>query len=181
MDVGTDKRFLENRGGELTRDDKDYNIKRIWDHHEQIINALVATNGKFTNIEIAQLVGCTPQTVSNVRNDPIIRRKIESMQKQANADAIDISKKVREMFPLASKVLTNVMKLAETEEQVADLDPRIISQAVRSANTIIDHAHPKVADIAPQRNFISLTQINEIKRNVRGDQEIAEAEYKEMA
>jgi len=169
-----DSRFLENP------EDKVYSIERIWDHHESIVNMLVATNGSFTNKQIAKEIGCSAQTVSNVRNNPLIRAKITALQGRANDEAVDVGKKIKEMFPLAAQILENTMKLVETEEDMAMADPRIISQSVRAAVTVLDHAHPKQTQATVMHGHMTMSQIDAIKNKVRERLSLEEAKYEEI-
>jgi len=158
------------------RGEKKYSIEKVWDHHHAIKRMLVATNGKFTNKEIAEAVGCTPQTVSNVRNDPMVRALIDDMQGKADEKAIDVSQKVKEMFPLAAKVLENTMRLAETEEDVAMIDSKVLSQSVRSAVTVLDHAHPKTTQGLVMHGHLTMEQIEALKKKARGEIEPIDVE-----
>jgi Mn-dependent DtxR family transcriptional regulator len=155
-----DNRFLEDPR------EKKYQIERLWEHHGQIIRLLVASNGKFTNKEIAAEVGCSPQTVSNVRNNPLAQSEIRSLMGQANDNAVDVAKEIRDLFPIAANVLKNTMKMAETEVDVACIDPKILSQSVRSAITIIDHTHPRQVAGTILHNHMSLAEIMDIKEQV---------------
>lgn len=130
-----DRRFLQDR----TR--KRYSIQRVWEHHHQIKRLLVASNGKFTNQQIADAVGCSAQTVSNVRNDPMVSALVRDLSGKADDEAVDIAQQVKKLAPIAFNVLRRSM-----ENSLVEDDPKVVGQGVRSAISVLDHVHAKKQD-----------------------------------
>ena len=167
-----DNRFLP----EDERDKKTYQIQRVWDHHRSILRMLVASNGKVTNKEIGEAVGCSAQTVSNVRNDPVTQEILAGMHREADTKAIDVSRKVKEMFPLAAKVLENVMMIAEDPDTMKDIDSKVLSQSVRAAITVTDHAHPKTSRVQAFHGHVTMAELNALKQSALGEIKEVQAE-----
>ena len=156
-----DRRYIDNP------DDKKYQIEKVRDHHREIMRMLIATNGKCTNEKIGEAVGVTAQTVSNVRNNPIVQEAMHSLQIKADDNAIDVNKKVREMFPLAAKVINNAMRLAEDSDNVEMMEPKVLSQSIRAAVAVMDHAHPKQVKGTILHGHVTMDQINALKEKAR--------------
>lgn len=163
----TDRRF--NPEG-----NQNYDIKHMWaSHHEIKRLVLLGMN----NMNIARLLNCTYQTVSNVRNNPIVLRELEEMEKQRDTEAITIGERIMKQVPLAVRVLEKSMQAAET---AGDDQTQLRGIGVRSATTILDHAHPKTTKTVGLQAFMSLDRIREIQEKVKQrklhPEEVGEAE-----
>ena len=93
-----DKRFKEARK---------YNIKKLWSLHANITEQVAL--GK-TNVEISEMLNITPQTVSNVRNSPIGKDKVEILTAQMDAETVDIGRRIREFAPKALEYLERIIE-----------------------------------------------------------------------
>jgi predicted transcriptional regulator len=102
-----DKRF---------KDARKYNIKKLWELHANI--AQQVSLGK-TNIEIADELQITPQTVSNVRNSPIGKQKVELLTAEMDAETVDIGRRIREFAPKALEYLERIIEGREPGASVA--------------------------------------------------------------
>jgi len=143
---------------------KKYDIERLWEHHREIIRLLVASNGGFTNKYIARQVGCSPQTVSNVRNNPIAIAKIQELEEGRDADAIDLSRKIREIAPLAINLLQETIGASLEDIDEGAPDTKLLTQGVRSAITVVEHTIPKKVEKKVLHGHFTLEQIAEAKR-----------------
>lgn len=102
------------RGGLMSRDmrrvepgtHRTYEVKEIWDTHQEIIRLIVLGYG---NVEIADMVGYTPQTVSNIRNSPVVRERIEELQSAVAHRTVDIAARVRAFEPVALEHLEQII------------------------------------------------------------------------
>ncbi|RQW92804.1 MAG: hypothetical protein EHM79_00310 [Geobacter sp.] len=83
-----------------------YDICHIWDNHQEIIRRIVLGQ---KNVDIARDMNCTEATVSNVRNHPIIRKRIEFLQAMANNAVVDVQKRILEVAAEAQVVLEDIM------------------------------------------------------------------------
>lgn len=102
-----DKRFKEARK---------YNIKKLWELHANI--AQQVSLGK-TNVEISETLGITAQTVSNVRNSPIGKDKVEVLTAAMDAETVDIGRRIREFAPKALEYLERIIEGREPGASVA--------------------------------------------------------------
>ena len=97
----------ERRVGDARRvGERRYNIKELWDKHREIARQLVLGG---TNVGIASVVGCTPQTVSNVRNSPIGQAELERLHGARDDETVNIAKRIEEFAPVALELLENIM------------------------------------------------------------------------
>src|SRR5215510_336005 len=102
-----DKRF---------KDARKYNIKKLWQLHANITQQV--SLGK-TNVEIAEQLDITPQTVSNVRNSPIGKEKVEILTAAMDAETVDIGRRIREFAPKALEYLERIIEGREPGASVA--------------------------------------------------------------
>lgn len=89
------------------KDARKYNIKKLWELHANIAQSVAL--GK-TNVEIGEELGITPQTVSNVRNSPIGKDKVEILVSAMDAETVDIGRRIREFAPKALELLENIIE-----------------------------------------------------------------------
>lgn len=143
---------------------RNYHVERIWDHHRGIIRLLVASNGTFTNEQIANEIGCTAQTVSNVRNSPLAKARLEVMHGEADKDAVSIAKRIKEIAPLAVAVLEKTMGEALADEEG---DDKLRNTGVRAALGALEFAVPKKAEISGVIGHVTLEQIEQMKQRAR--------------
>lgn len=101
-----DKRFVERRT---------YNIKTLWTQHEQMLRMVALGH---SNVDIADALGCSAQQVSNVRNSPVSKLKLDDLRQQLDAEAIDIGARIQEFAPTALAVLEDVIA-GRTEASIA--------------------------------------------------------------
>lgn len=83
-----------------------YGLKKIWESHKEIIRRILLGQ---KNVDIAAALGITPQTVSNVRNDPMVREQIAMMEGLRNERSVDIAADIRELCPMAVSVMKEAM------------------------------------------------------------------------
>lgn len=93
-----DGRFVERR---------QYNVKRLWEKHHEMLRQV--TLGR-TNVEIAESIGCTPQTVSNVRNSPLAREVLDQRMQQLDEQTYDMTERLKEFAPVAMRLLEEVIE-----------------------------------------------------------------------
>lgn len=83
-----------------------YNIKELWDKHREIARQVVLGG---TNVSIAEAIGCTPQTVSNVRNSPLGRAEQERLHEGRDEATRDVARRIEEFVPQALSVLEDII------------------------------------------------------------------------
>jgi hypothetical protein len=136
-----------------------YDVTRLWEHHGEICRLVAA--GITSNVRIAALLGCTPQTVSNVRNSALAQAKIAELVAARDQDSIDVAKRIAELAPLAVDVMKMNMQAALNDD-IDSLDVRKLGQV--AAAGILDHAIPKKVQGTILHGHMSLSRIEEIKK-----------------
>jgi FixJ family two-component response regulator len=127
----------------------------MWELHHEIARRILLGQ---KNTVIAESLHCNPQTVSLVRNSPIVKDKIAIMEGAADANAVDVATRIRELAPEALDVLEEVMRAKETA-----------SMALRAkvAESVLDRAgHSAVRTIKSEgiHAHLSLDDLNTIKQ-----------------
>lgn len=116
-----------------------FNVSKIWEHHEEIVRRLVLGQ---KNTEIADAMNLSPQTISNVRNSPIIQERLSVMKGARDAETVDIAREIRQFAPIALDLLKRIIK-GEREGELAS--PAL---KVSVAKDVLDRA-----GFAPVRNI----------------------------
>lgn len=147
-----DKRFARANGGER----KLGSLNGMWERHHAIAKRVALGQ---TNKEIAAALGCTPQTVSNVRNDPMVKTVIDKLVLQSEVATVDVATQIRELAPKALEVAKTLM---ESEN---------VSATVRSglARDLLDragYAAPKQLQVVSTQ--LTSSDIEELKNRARG-------------
>jgi hypothetical protein len=93
-----DKRFVEERK---------YDVKQLWDSHAEMVRRIALGQN---NIEIAEALGVTPQTVSNIKNSPLAKEKVEELQNSMDERVRDIHKRIQALQPEALDALEGVLR-----------------------------------------------------------------------
>ncbi len=93
-----DKRFVEKR---------EYDIKQLWESHQEVCRLLVLG---WNNMQIAEELHITPQTVSNIRNSPMAREHLEKLQNGRDEETTLIHKRVQQFAPVALKLLEDIIE-----------------------------------------------------------------------
>ena len=84
-----------------------YNIKHLWDNSREVIR-LSAMGLKGT--EIAEMTGLTPAMVSNIRNSPIARERINELQDRRDEKTTEIARNIHEGAIAASELMRDIAK-----------------------------------------------------------------------
>jgi predicted transcriptional regulator len=93
--------------------------------------------------EIAEQVGCTTQTVSNVCNNPVIQTEvIAPISAGRDAAAKDIVARLQEVAPLAIDLVKKTIEtVSDSQDNMAD--PKMLSVGIRAALGTLDYVVPK--------------------------------------
>jgi DNA-binding MarR family transcriptional regulator len=137
--------------------DRVYEVKEIWNQHQEIIRLVVLGYG---NVEIAELTGYTPQTISNIRNSPIVRERIEELQGQLDRRTIDITARVREFEPVALEHLERIIR-----GEVEGVSPAL--RAKTCENYLSRGGHGTVQKIASMSGTLSREDIEDLKKRAK--------------
>lgn len=100
---------LEFREPDLRRsgERKTYDIKQLWQRNHEIVN--LAARG-FKQVDIAEILGITPATVSNTLNSELGEKKLSDIRLGRDKEAKKVTEKIR--------VLTN--KALQTYHEIFD-------------------------------------------------------------
>ncbi len=143
-----DKRFVEKR---------EYDIKQLWDSHQEILRLLVL--GK-NNQQVAEELGITPQTVSNVRNSPLARERLQELQNGRDAETTQIHKRVQQFVPVALKLLEDIIEGKREDASIG-------LQARTAENYLGRAGHGTIQKIVSHSSTLSRDDIEAIKERAR--------------
>jgi len=85
---------------------KSWQVTELWEVHREISRRIVLGQ---KNTIIAEALNCTPEMVSTVRNSPTVKTHTEIMSAAADADTVDVAKRILEMAPAALDVLEDIL------------------------------------------------------------------------
>lgn len=134
-----------------------YEVKEIWDKHLEIINLIVLGYG---NIEIAEITGYTAQTVSNIRNSPIVRERIEELQGRVEHRVVDIATRIREFAVVPLEHLEEIIK-GNVQGVSAALRAKTCENALSRAG------HGTIQKVASMSGSLSREDIEELKQRAK--------------
>lgn len=137
---------------------KGFKVAEIQAIHHQIKRFILAG---MSNVDIARALNVSPQMVSATKNSPVIKEQLEIMQGAADAEAVDIQTRIKELSPVALANLQEVVVHGTLHgENVPD------TLIAKESNTVLDrylgkptqnihssgvHAHLTADDIAQMR------------------------------
>jgi len=112
------------------RSEASWTATQMLDRHQEISRLLVLG---LENKEIAERLGIHPQTVSLVRNSPIIKANTEELQSRANDKAVDLSVELAKDAIEARRIIVELMKDENEKSEVR----------LSAAKDIMDRTHGK--------------------------------------
>ena len=137
---------------------KGWQVAEMWDsHHEMARRILLGQN----NGTISEALGCTAQQVSNVRNSPVVKEKLEIMRVARDAGCIDLAKEITSLAPIA------LQRVREALETGKVLDKEVSAgQLLRESNNLLDREIGRPVQRVDSRNLhghFTLEDIEKIK------------------
>ncbi len=148
------RRTGDRKGGKIMVD--------MWESHHEIARRILLGQ---TNVDIAKDLGCTPQTVSNVRNSPVVKDKLAIMGAARDVGTIDLAREIADLAPLA---LQKVREALETGQVMGkELNAK---QILAQANGVLDREMGKPTQTVNTRNLhghFSLEDIERIKNRAK--------------
>jgi hypothetical protein len=85
---------------------KGFRVSKIWENHHEIKRRILLGQ---KNTIIAEALGCSVATVSNVRNSPIIQDELAVMRGARDAYTVDIARDIQEFAPKALDLLKDLI------------------------------------------------------------------------
>ena len=155
----TDARRVSNRKG--------HQITQMWDNHHEIARLIVLG---MNNKEIADRMNCTPQTVSNVRNSPVVQDKLAILHAVRDVATGDLAHEIAEMAPMALKRIREVLETGQVHGQTASA-----AVIMKEANNLLDREMGKAVQRIDSRNLnatigpADLEAIKQRAAELRGD------------
>lgn len=158
--------------GRLPINNRNYEIQILQEDHREILRRL--TVGQSVK-DIAKALSITPTKVTYVKNSRLGKNELSIIQGARNAEAIEISKQIKELQPKAIALMEEVM---DDEEK----SPRALR--VKIAMDILDRGgHGAIKRNVNLNKNLSEENINKIKDRARlmGEESgvIVDAEYVE--
>ena len=142
--------------GRLPTGHREFEVQKIWNITHEIMRLHILG---LKNVDIADRLGITAQTVSNAVNSSIVKRQIAIMQGARDANTVDVTKRVLEMAPKALDVLENIMT---SENETGSVRLRA---AVEVLNRNVDTAPVRKTETHAQyEHFLRGKHIDEIKK-----------------
>jgi len=115
---GQEFREIDQRRANDEETRKTYDIKALWQRHHEIID--LALRG-FKWVDIAKIVGVTPQTVSNCLNGELAEKKLSELREEKDENSKVVAENIR---VLTSKALQVYHEIVDNEEGEATLKER---------------------------------------------------------
>lgn len=110
---------------------KSWVVNEMWDLHHEIARMLLVG---VKNTVIAERLGCSPQTVSNVRNSPVVKEKLAIMQGARDANSVDVAKEIQKLAPKAIEFHRTILEAGKDNVEVTN------GQRFKSAESILNRA-----------------------------------------
>jgi hypothetical protein len=110
---------------------RSWQVNEIWELHAEISRRILLGQ---KNTVIAEALKCSVQTVSNVRNSPVIQDRLSLMRGARDASAIDIARDIQEFAPEALALLKQVVRGEGPGENAS------IALRAKQANEFLDRA-----------------------------------------
>ncbi len=160
-----------NRSGDARRvgERKGHVIVEMWESHHEIARRLLLGQ---KGTDIARDLNCSAQTISNVRNSPVVKDKLAIMSAARDAGSIDLAREIADLAPLA---LQRVKEALETG-QVMGRELNGIS-ILKEANQLLDREIGKPTQRVDTRNIHGHFTMDDIERIKARAKELAGTSY----
>lgn len=143
----TDRRFAATNG----REKKTWEVSQVWDRHHEIKRRIFLGQ---KNTVIAQALGISEVSVSQVRNSEIIQRQLKAMQIKADESCVDVRSEIRKLAPKAIEAMKGVLE-SETARD---------SDKIRVAMDILDRdGHAPTQKVEHLHGHFTAQDLMEIK------------------
>lgn len=139
-----------------------YDVKHLDERREEIARQIALGR---TNVQIAENLGCTPQTVSNIRNNPIIAAVIDTFRGQRNAKVSKIVDEIIDVAPTAIRLLRNTLTLEQNKDDETGASMAAVptlSEQIAASRTILGFV--PTGDRDGGQNGVDETQLARIKQ-----------------
>lgn len=142
-----------------------YDYEDLTAYHEEIIRLKALTPRKITHKEIADIVGCHKQTVSNVLNSKLGQEKMQMLQSHADSAAKEKMEKIEELGDYAIAVKEKLLLDPNTDPKLRD----------RIASDLLDRSGTKKAEKHQHEVSFTADKMREIKQRAKESASVSEA------
>jgi hypothetical protein len=123
---------------------KGYQIAEMWDQHHEIARRLVLGE---SNKDIAESLGVSACSVSNVKNSPVVQDKLSILRAARDAGTIDLAREIQDLAPIALQRLKEVLETGTVLGKEASA-----AVILKEANAIMDREMGKAVQRVDTRN-----------------------------
>ncbi|MCK5017581.1 MAG: hypothetical protein KAS32_10980 [Candidatus Peribacteraceae bacterium] len=141
-------------------------VEEIWEMHDEVVRRIVLGQ---KNTVIAEALSITAQQVSNIRNSPVIKDKIQIMRAARDAGTVDLSRQIAEMAPAA---LENIK--SAVEDGVVNGKELSASEILKESNTVVDRTIGKPTQTLQTKNLHAHYTADDIERIKKRANKMAE-------
>lgn len=175
MAIPQEKYYEDNRGKDLRRAEnpKHWVVSEMWDMHHEIARLILLGRN---NVRIAEELKISPQTVSNVRNSPVVQEHLAIMQGARDADTIDLAKEIKNIAPDALMLLKNIVK-GENDGVNASIGLR--ARTAENMLARVGHGVPHKIQSESVSFVLTSKDIADIKARAAIGENVQEAEFEE--
>ena len=111
---------------------KSFEATQMWDNYQEVIRRVVLGQ---KNVDIARDLNLAPETVSYIKNSPLVQERIQTLQAQADADTVTMATRIKELAPIALGLIESSIKSGQVgTEKIPAL------KRIEHANGILDRA-----------------------------------------
>ena len=150
------------KDGRKVGERKGWQVAQMWESHHEIARRLILGQ---SNEEIAIDLNCTAQTVSNVRNSPVVQEKLAIMSAARDAGTLELAKEIADLAPLA------LQRVKEAIENGTVLGKELSGSIIlKEANGLLDREIGKPTQRIDTRGLhgvFTLADIERIKERAR--------------
>ncbi len=163
------------RGGDRRRKSdglpkRGHQVAEMWEKHHEIARRLLLGE---KNVDIARALNCTPESISSIKNSPVVQDKLTVMRAARDAGTIDLSKEIMDLAPIAIKRVREALESGEVmgrelsaagilKEANGILD-REIGKPTQTINTKNIHGHFSMEDILKIREeAVKMAQVSQV-------------------
>ncbi len=133
-------------------------VKRLQDNHHEVIRRLLIGQKA---ADIARELDMTLVQINNIKNSPLVKKQLSTLQAVRDTTAIDVSKRIKECAPKAIDLLEQIIEGRDAGAAAP------ISLRARVAMDNLDRSgHPRQTNIRSENLHAILTveDIDDVKR-----------------
>ena len=138
---------------------KGWQIAEMWDQHHEIARRLVLGE---SGVDIAKALGISRETVSNVKNSPVVQDKLALLRAARDCECVDLAKEISELAPIALK------RMREALETGTVLGKEVNAAGIlKEANALLDREMGKAVQRVDTRGVnmhLTMDDIEAIKQ-----------------